>query len=216
MTWIVLQLAFPMVFLGTALYLYRSGRALLVGFREQLAVSAKGRRFVVLMGVLILLVYHFIALCGMSDSLDLLTSSVLMFVLFSQRYGEAAIRLFQGKGFGFFAFVVALGAFFHVATVSWGVTFMVLLVVSWIYPTRALEREMAGRGDTHDIIGETVDGLGRMMAEGHMDAVVTEKGEDRTEDGVVIGTVVPAEDVDSGAEGRSCVSGNCSEGVAHK
>ena len=93
MTWTILQLAFPLVFLGIAFYLYQSSRPLLIGFREQLAVSPKGRRFVILMALLGLLVFHFISLCGTADPLQLLPSSILTFLMFSQRYGEGIMRL---------------------------------------------------------------------------------------------------------------------------
>ena len=132
MTWIILQLVFPIVFVGIALYIYRSNHALLVGFREQLAVSPKGRRFVVLTALLALLIYHFVALCGSANPLQLLLSSILAFTLFSQRFGERIIRFFQDRCWGFCIFVVALVGFFIPVTAPLAVTLTVLLVVSWI------------------------------------------------------------------------------------
>ena len=166
MTWIILQLVFPIVFVGIALYIYRSNHALLVGFREQLAVSPKGRRFVVLTALLALLIYHFVALCGSANPLQLLLSSILAFTLFSQRFGERIIRFFQDRCWGFFIFVVALAGFFMPMTAPVAVTLTVLLVVSWIYPTEDLIREVSERGDTSDIIEETIEGLNGVFGTG--------------------------------------------------
>lgn len=166
MTWIILQLVFPIVFVGIALYIYRSNHALLVGFREQLAVSPKGRRFVVLTALLALLIYHFVALCGTANPLQLLLSSILAFTLFSQRFGERIIRFFQDRCWSFFIFVVALVGFFMPVTAPLAVTLTVLLVVSWIYPTEELIREVSERGDTSDIIEETIEGLNGVFGTG--------------------------------------------------
>ena len=187
MTWTILQLAFPLVFVGVALYLYHTNRTALVEFREQLAVSPKGKRFVILMTLLSLLVYHFVALCGKSIPLDLLPSSILVFLLFSQKYGEIAIRLFQGKRWSFFAFLVILASFTQTATASLGMTFLVLLIVSWIYPTKALEKEMSERGDTHDIIEETIEGLRNVMVDIH--TPIQEPEEPDEEDNGLVDTV---------------------------
>ena len=154
-----MQLVFPIVFVGIALYIYRSNHALLVGFREQLAVSPKGRRFVVLTALLALLIYHFVALCGSANPLQLLLSSILAFTLFSQRFGERIIRFFQDRCWGFFIFVVALAGFFMPMMAPLAVTLTVLLIASWIYPTEELMHEVSERGDTSDIIEETIEGL---------------------------------------------------------
>jgi len=163
MTWKILQLAFPLVFLGIAFHLYRKNRTTLVGFREQLAVSPKGRRFVALMALLTLLVYHFIALCGTANPLQLLPSSILAFMLFSQRCGEGILHVFQSKRWQFLAFVVTLAAFFHPISTPMAVTLLVLMITSWVYPTEALIKEASERGDTSDIIEETIEGLREEM-----------------------------------------------------
>ena len=210
MTWTILQLAFPLVFVGIALYLYRSNRASLVEFREQLAVSPKGKRFVTLMTLLTLLVYHFVALCGKSNPLDLLPSSVLVFLLFSQKYGEITIRLFQGKRWSFFAFLVVLASFTQTVTVSLGMTFLVLLIVSWIYPTEALVKEMSERADTHDIIEETIEGLQSMMVDIH--APILEPEELDEEDNGFVDTVAeevqeePSEQVEPDVDAVPAIS----------
>lgn len=165
MTWNLLQLAFPLIFIGIALHLYRKNRSLLIGFREQLAVSPSGRRFVVLTGMLALIVYHFIALCGTAKSFELLPSSILVLSMFSQRCGERIIRFFQYKPLRFSVLVIMLGAFYLAQTTPMAVTMMVLLIISWGYPTEELMREVSERGDTHDIVEETVEGLKKEMAD---------------------------------------------------
>lgn len=165
MTWKLLQLAFPLVFIGIALHLYRKNRPLLIGFREQLAVSPSGRRFIVLAGMLVLIVYHFVALCGTAKPFHLLPSSILVLSMFSQRCGERIIRFFQYKPLRFSVFVTMLGAFFLPQTTPMAMTMMVLLIISWGYPTEELMREVSERGDTHDIVEETVEGLKKEMTD---------------------------------------------------
>ena len=148
MTWKLLQLAFPLVFIGIALHLYRKNRPLLIGFREQLAVSPSGRRFIVLAGMLVLIVYHFVALCGTAKPFHLLPSSILVLSMFSQRCGERIIRFFQYKPLRFSVFVTMLGAFFLPQTTPMAMTMMVLLIISWGYPTEELMREVSERGDS--------------------------------------------------------------------
>ena len=165
MTWKLLQLAFPLVFIGIAFYLYRKNRALLVGFREQLAVSPKGRRFVVMVALLTLLVYHFIALCGSAEPLQLLPSSILSFLLFSEKYGDSLVRLFHRKCWMYYAFVVILIAFFLPQTTPMAVTLMVLLITSWGYPTKEMMKKVSERGGISDIIEDTIEGLRNEMAD---------------------------------------------------
>ena len=163
MTWRLLQLAFPIVFIGIAFYFYRSHRDLLVYFRKQMAVSPAGRRFIVLATMLVLIVYHFVALCGTSGVLELLPSSIWVGLMFSQKYGESIIRFFQGRRNRYCAFVLILAAFFLPATTPMAVTMMVLLVTSWILPTKEEMDAACERGDIPDIIGETVEGLTNEM-----------------------------------------------------
>lgn len=165
MNWKLLQLAFPLVFIGIAFYLYRKNRALLVGFREQLAVSPKGRRFVVMVALLTLLVYHFIALCGSAEPLQLLPSSILSFLLFSERYGDSLVRLFHRKCWMYYAFVVILIAFFLPQTTPMAVTLMGLLITSWGYPTKEMMKKVSERGGISDIIEDTIEGLRNEMAD---------------------------------------------------
>ena len=108
MTWKLLQLAFPLVFVGIAAYLYGTKHALLVGFREQLAVSPKGRRFVVLVALLMLLAYHFTALCASAHPVQLLPSSLLVFALSSEKYSDGIMRLLHRKGFMWLCYVMML------------------------------------------------------------------------------------------------------------
>lgn len=163
MTWTILQLAFPLVVVGIALHLLRTQKALLIGFREQLAVSPKGRRFILLVTMLALLVYHFVALCGTADSLSLLPSSILTLSLFSQRCGEGIVRLLQQRLWGFLTFLLMMGAFFLPETTPMAVTVMMMLIISWGFPTESEQREMPKRGDTPDIIEETIIGLRNEM-----------------------------------------------------
>lgn len=165
MTWTILQLAFPMVFTGIALYLYCTKRSLLIGFREQLAVSPKGRRFVALMAMLALLMFHFVALCGTAKPLQLLPSSIIVFMLFSHRYGEELINFLQRRPWNFFAFVLMLATLFQPQTYPFAVTLLVLIITSWIYPTKQLVKEIRERGDTPDIIEETIEELNKEMQE---------------------------------------------------
>ena len=167
MTWTLLQLAFPLVFLGIALHFYRSHRDLLVYFRKQMAVSPSGRRFVVLATVIGLLVYHFVALCGTADTTQLVPSSILVGLMFSQKFGECIIRFFQGKRRRYCIFVITLAAFFLPATNPLAVTMMVLIVTSWLFPTKEQMDAACEQGDTPDIIGETVEGLTNEMLNIH-------------------------------------------------
>jgi len=58
-----------------------------------------------------------------------------------------------------------LGAFFLPQTTPMAMTMMVLLIISWGYPTEELMREVSERGDTHDIVEETVEGLKKEMTD---------------------------------------------------
>lgn len=159
MTWKILQLAFPLVFLGIAFHLYRTNRSMLVRFREQLAVTPRGRRFIVMIALLTLLVYHFIALCGTASPLQLLPSSIVAFMLFPQRYGEGIFRILQGRRWSFCAFLLILTAFFVPLFTPMAVTLLVLMIASWVYPTEEQMRIVSGRDDTSDTIEETTDWL---------------------------------------------------------
>ena len=159
MTWKFLQLAFPLAFIGIALYIYCSKRRLLMGFREQLAVSPKGRRFVVLTTLLTLLVFHFVALCGTASPFRLLPSSIMAFVLFSQRCGEGMIRFFQHRHSQYVAFLIALAAFFFSQSWSFAATLMVLLVASWVFPTM----EQTTRTSDHDNMAISPEELGEKL-----------------------------------------------------
>lgn len=174
MTWKFLQLAYPLVFIGIALYIYCSKRRLLIGFRKQLAGSPKGRRFVVLTTLLILLVYHFVALCGTASPFQLLPSSIMVFVLFSQRCGEGMIRFFQHRPCQYIAFVLALIAFFFSQSWPFATTLMVLLVTSWVFPTM----EHTVRTSEHDdmaISPEELDERLNTENPNALDAVSTEQ-----------------------------------------
>lgn len=157
MTWKILQLAFPLVFLGIAFHLCRTNRSMLVRFRDQLTVSPRDRRFLALVALLTLIVYHFIALCGTANSLQLLPSSIVAFMLFSQRCGERILRVFQDRRWRFYAFVVILTAFFHPLSTPMAVTLLVLMITSWVYPTEVLTRKMSERNDISDIIEEAAE-----------------------------------------------------------
>lgn len=163
MTWTILHLAFPLVVVGIAIHLLRTQKALLIGFREQLAVSPKGRRFILLVTMLALLVYHFFALCGTEDALRLLPSSILTLSLFSQRCGEGIVRLLHKRLWGFMAFLLMLGALFLPETTPMAVTVMMLIIISWGFPTEYEQSEIHKRGDTSDIIEETIYGLRKEM-----------------------------------------------------
>ena len=167
MTWKLLQLAFPLVFVGIAAYLYGTKHALLVGFREQLGVSPKGRRFVVLVALLMLLAYHFTALCASAHPVQLLPSSLLVFALFSEKYSDGIMRLLHRKGFMWLCYVMMLAAFFLPIANPLAVTLMVLLVTSWVYPTKDLMAMVTERGDTSDIIEDTIEGLRAEMVNIH-------------------------------------------------
>lgn len=184
MTWIILQLAFPLVVIGIAFHLYRNNRSLLIGFREQLAVSPKGRRFIVLVALLGLIVYHFIALCGTANPLELLPSSILGFLLFSQRFGEGIIRIYQSRRWNLLLLVITLAMFFHPVTTPLAVTQLVLLITSWIYPTEELMKEVSERGDTTDIIEETIEGLQNEMENAGSTIFFEKEEEEETADDV--------------------------------
>lgn len=186
MTWKILQLAFPLVFIGIALYFYCSKRRLLMGFREQLAVSQKGRRFVVLMTLLTLLVYHFVALCGTASPFQLLPSSIMAFVLFSQRCGEGMIRFLQHRHSQYIAFVLALVAFFFSQSWPFATTLMVLLVTSWIYPIM----EQTARFSGHDDMIISSEELGERLNAETQNAPDAVSKEQETDDSDVVSTPV--------------------------
>jgi len=174
MTWKFLQLAFPLVFIGIALYFYCSKRRLLMGFREQLAVSPKGRRFVVLTTLLTLLVFHFVALCGTASPFQLLPSSIMAFVLFSQRCGEGMIRFFQHRHSQYIAFMIALAASFFSQSWPFATTLMVLLVASWVFPTMEQTARTSGNDNMTISPEELGEKLNAEIRNAH-DAVSTEQ-----------------------------------------
>lgn len=208
MTWKLLQLAFPLVFVGIALYLYCTKHELLVGFREQLAVSPKGRRFVVLVALLMLLAYHFTALCGTAAPVQLLPSSLLTFGLFSERYGEGILRLLQRKGWMCLNLVMMLAAFFLPLTTPIAVTLMVLLVISWVYPTQGLMKTVSERGDIPDIINETIEGLRAEMA--NIDTSIYIDETEIVEEVMDVDTVPTNEDTSLVQDVEELVEGNAS------
>lgn len=159
MTWKILQLVFPLVFLGIAFHLYRTKRSILMRFREQLAVSPRGRRFIALVALLTLIVYHFVALCGTANSLQLLPSSIVAFMLFPQRYSEGILRILQGRRWCFCAFLLILTALFLPLSTPMAVTLLVFMVISWVYPAEELMRKVYEPYDTSDTNEETAEEL---------------------------------------------------------
>ena len=204
MTWKLLQLAFPLVFLFVAFYQYAKNRAVLIGFREQLAVSPKGRRFVVLTTLLLLLAYHFIALCGTGSPVLLLPSSILSFILFSQRYAEKIFRLYHDRERMLCIVTVILGTTICPYTFSIAVTLLVLLIASWVYPTEELIQEMSVRDDTHDIVEETVSGMFEQLGKTYESVVfnpITSPAEAVEEEAVpLVEEPSPQEDVEEKVE----------------
>lgn len=217
MTWKLLQLAFPLVFIGIAFYLYRKNRALLVGFREQLAVSPKGRRFVVMVALLTLLVYHFIALCGSADPIQLLPSSILSFLLFSERFGDCIVRLYHRKCWMYYAFVLILIAFFLPQTTPMAVTLMVLLITSWGYPTKDMMKRVSECGGISDIIEDTIEGLRNEME--NVNSVIVFDAKDVLQEASDVDTeavpeeILPVLDVEDNVEDNHSVSNTPSEKV---
>jgi hypothetical protein len=65
-----------------------------------------------------------------------------------------------------------LAAFFLPIANPLAVTLMVLLVTSWVYPTKELMAMVTERGDTSDIIEDTIEGLRAEMANIHTPTIL--------------------------------------------
>lgn len=137
MTWIILQLLFPILLWVLPMRLYRSGHRLMARFRLGMTASANARKLYGQLLLIILLVFHYIYAGGHRGDFGILISTILCTLLFSGKRMEKWLGYLREHRKTFVVTSLSALAFAslpHLYTLS--VTLAFLLLAASFYPSR--------------------------------------------------------------------------------
>lgn len=139
MTWIIIELLFPILLIVLPLTLYRSNRPFMAKFYLKMTASESVRKFYTQCFLILLLLYHYVYAGGHFGEWGIVLSTVPCAVLFSFRRADRWMRRLHDncKRFISTAFLAsAICAIPHLHTMA--VTLAFLLLAAMFYPSSVI------------------------------------------------------------------------------
>ena len=146
MTWILLQLIFPLLLLLVPVTLYKRGNRFMTQFYMAMLRSSAARKLYLQTMLIVLLLFHYVYVSGHFGELGVLFSTILCGVLFSHKRAERWLRLLKAHQQLYFrmaVFSMAMVAIPHLYTMA--VTVAFLLLAAAFYPSASILYEWNAR-----------------------------------------------------------------------
>jgi hypothetical protein len=139
MTWKLLQLIFPLLLFIVPTVLYKCGNRFMTRFYMAMLRSSAARKLYLQTLLIVLLLFHYIYVCGHFGEFGVLFSTILCGVLFSHKRAERWLRLLKAHRQLYFrmaVFSMAMAPIPHLYTMA--VTIAVLLLAATFYPSASM------------------------------------------------------------------------------
>lgn len=146
MTWILLQLIFPLLLFIVPTVLYKCGNRFMARFYMAMLRSSAARKLYLQTLLIVLLLFHYIYVCGHFGEFGVLFSTILCGILFSHKRAERWLCLLKAHRQLYFRMAVcsmAMVAIPHLYTMA--VTIACLLLAAAFYPSASILYEWNDR-----------------------------------------------------------------------
>ena len=139
MTWILLQLIFPLLLFLVPVTLYECGNRFMTRFYTAMLRSSAARKLYLQTLLIVLLLFHYVYVSGHFGEFGVLFSTILCGVLFSHKRAERWLHLMKAHRQLYFrmaVFSMAMVAIPHLYTMAFTVAF--LLLAAAFYPSASI------------------------------------------------------------------------------
>ena len=139
MTWILLQLIFPLLLFLVPVTLYECGNRFMTRFYTAMLRSSAARKLYLQTLLIVLLLFHYVYVSGHFGEFGVLFSTILCGVLFSHKRAERWLRLLKAHRQLYFrmaVFSMTMIAIPHLYTEA--VTIAFLLLAAAFYPSASI------------------------------------------------------------------------------
>lgn len=146
MTWILLQLIFPLLLLLVPVTLYKRGNRFMTRFYMAMLRSSAARKLYLQTLLIVLLLFHYVYVSGHFGEFGVLFSTILCGALFSHKRAERWLHLMKAHRQLYFRMAVlsmAMVAIPHLYTMA--VTVAFLLLAATFYPSASILYEWNDR-----------------------------------------------------------------------
>lgn len=156
MTWILLQLIFPLLLLLVPVTLYKRGNRFMTRFYMAMLRSSAARKLYLQTLLIVLLLFHYVYVSGHFGEFGVLFSTILCGALFSHKRAERWLHLMKAHQQLYFrmaVFSMAMVAIPHLYTMAFTVAFLLLAAafypsVSILYEWNDKEKQDTWRANT--------------------------------------------------------------------
>ena len=156
MTWILLQLIFPLLLLLVPVTLYKRGNRFMTRFYMAMLRSSAARKLYLQTLLIVLLLFHYVYVCGHFGEFGVLFSTILCGALFSHKRAERWLHLMKAHRQLYFrmaVFSMAMVAIPHLYMMAFTVAFLLLAAafypsVSILYEWNDKEKQDTWRANT--------------------------------------------------------------------
>jgi hypothetical protein len=156
MTWILLQLIFPLLLLLVPVTLYKRGNRFMTRFYMAMLRSSAARKLYLQTMLIVLLLFHYVYVSGHFGEFGVLFSTILCGALFSHKRAERWLHLMKAHRQLYFrmaVFSMAMVAIPHLYTMAFTVAFLLLAAafypsVSILYEWNDKEKQDTWRANT--------------------------------------------------------------------
>jgi len=139
MTWILLQLFFPLLLFLVPVTLYECGNRFMTRFYTAMLRSSAARKLYLQTLLIVLLLFHYVYVSGHFGEFGVLFSTILCGALFSHKRAERWLHLMKAHRQLYFrmaVFSMAMVAIPHLYTMAFTVAF--LLLAAAFYPSASI------------------------------------------------------------------------------
>ncbi len=156
MTWILLQLIFPLLLFLVPVTLYECGNRFMTRFYTAMLRSSAARKLYLQTLLIVLLLFHYVYVSGHFGEFGVLFSTILCGALFSHKRAERWLHLMKAHRQLYFrmaVFSMAMVAIPHLYTMAFTVAFLLLAAafypsVSILYEWNDKEKQDTWRANT--------------------------------------------------------------------
>lgn len=156
MTWILLQLIFPLLLLLVPVTLYKRGNRFMTRFYMAMLRSSAARKLYLQTMLIVLLLFHYVYVSGHFGEFGVLFSTILCGALFSHKRAERWLHLMKAHRQLYFrmaVFSMEMVAIPHLYTMAFTVAFLLLAAafypsVSILYEWNDKEKQDTWRANT--------------------------------------------------------------------
>lgn len=138
MTWILLQLIFPLLLLLVPVTLYKRGNRFMTRFYMAMLRSSAARKLYLQTMLIVLLLFHYVYVSGHFGELGVLFSTILCGVLFLHKRAERWLRLLKAHRQLYFRMAVLSMAMVAMHLYTMAVTVAFLLLAATFYPSASI------------------------------------------------------------------------------